>query len=147
MELPPGATVVGSDTPSASGGYSCGAVEILSAGTIQDDPSAPPVANTDTVMAALREGREEVFRALAAQKACRIEEGHLMADHVHMLLSIPPRLILDSRVVMGQVERNSLFLQAFHESRGQCGIFGKSRFIASADVLCRAWKTPAQTVP
>jgi hypothetical protein len=44
----PGATVVGSDTPSASGGYSCGAVEILSAGTIQDDPSAPAVANTDS---------------------------------------------------------------------------------------------------
>ena len=33
----------------------------------------------------------EVFRALAAQKECRIEEGHLMADHVHMLLSIPPK--------------------------------------------------------
>ena len=28
---------------------------------------------------------------LAAQKECRIEEGHLMADHVHMLLSIPPK--------------------------------------------------------
>src|SRR5437867_13249714 len=31
----------------------------------------------------------EVFRALAAQKECRIEEGQLMADHVHMLLSTP----------------------------------------------------------
>jgi REP-associated tyrosine transposase len=28
---------------------------------------------------------------LAAQKECRIEEGHLMAEHVHMLLSIPPK--------------------------------------------------------
>ena len=33
----------------------------------------------------------EVFRALAAQKKCRIEAGHLMADHVHRLLSIPPQ--------------------------------------------------------
>ena len=33
----------------------------------------------------------EVFRALAAQKECRIEAGHLMADHVHRLLSIPPQ--------------------------------------------------------
>lgn len=33
----------------------------------------------------------EVFRALAAQKECQIAEGHLMADHVHMLLSIPPK--------------------------------------------------------
>jgi len=32
-----------------------------------------------------------VFRALAEQKACRIAEGHLMADHVPMLLSIPPK--------------------------------------------------------
>ena len=39
----------------------------------------------------LRRHLGEVFRALAEQKACRIEEGHLMADHVHMLLSIPPK--------------------------------------------------------
>src|SRR5712691_4419887 len=39
----------------------------------------------------LRRHLGEVFRALAAQKECRIEEGHLMADHVHMLLSIPPK--------------------------------------------------------
>jgi putative transposase len=31
----------------------------------------------------------EVFRTLAAQKESRVEEGHLLADHVHMLLSIP----------------------------------------------------------
>src|SRR3989475_10591298 len=39
----------------------------------------------------LRRHLGEVFRALAEQKECRIEEGHLMADHVHMLLSIPPK--------------------------------------------------------
>jgi len=33
----------------------------------------------------------EVFRKLAAQKDSRVEEGHLMPDHVHMLLSIPPK--------------------------------------------------------
>ncbi len=33
----------------------------------------------------------EVFRKLAAQKESRVEEGHLMPDHVHMLLSIPPK--------------------------------------------------------
>ena len=33
----------------------------------------------------------EVFRNLAEQKESRIEEGHLMADHVHMLISIPPK--------------------------------------------------------
>jgi hypothetical protein len=28
---------------------------------------------------------------LAQQKESRIEEGHLLADHVHMLISIPPK--------------------------------------------------------
>ncbi len=32
-----------------------------------------------------------VFHELAHQKECRIEEGHLMSDHVHMLISIPPK--------------------------------------------------------
>ena len=32
-----------------------------------------------------------VFRQLAEQRESRVEEGHLMPDHVHMLLSIPPK--------------------------------------------------------
>src|SRR6478735_7466675 len=28
---------------------------------------------------------------LARRRECRIEEGHLMPDHVHMLVSIPPK--------------------------------------------------------
>ena len=32
-----------------------------------------------------------VFRELARRKECLIEEGHLMSDHVHMLISIPPK--------------------------------------------------------
>ena len=39
----------------------------------------------------LRKYLGEVFRRLAQQKECRIEEGHLMPDHVHMLISIPPK--------------------------------------------------------
>jgi putative transposase len=32
-----------------------------------------------------------VLRELATQKESKIEEGHLMVDHVHMLISIPPK--------------------------------------------------------
>ena len=39
----------------------------------------------------LRQHLGEVFRRLAGQKESRIEEGHLMADHVHMMISIPPK--------------------------------------------------------
>ena len=42
------------------------------------------------------------------------------------------RLILDSRVVIGQAWRNRLFLQAFNGGRDRCGVFGKSRLISSA---------------
>jgi putative transposase len=33
----------------------------------------------------------QVFHDLARRKECRIEEGHLMPDHVHMLISITPK--------------------------------------------------------
>jgi putative transposase len=39
----------------------------------------------------LRKHLGEVFRKLAMQKESRIEEGHLMTDHVHMMISIPPK--------------------------------------------------------
>ncbi len=32
-----------------------------------------------------------VFHALAQQKECRIVEGHLMPDHVHICIAIPPK--------------------------------------------------------
>jgi putative transposase len=39
----------------------------------------------------LRQYLGEMFKDLASQKECKIEEGHLMSDHVHMLISIPPK--------------------------------------------------------
>ncbi len=33
----------------------------------------------------------QIFHSLASQRECRIEEGHLLPDHVHMLISIPPK--------------------------------------------------------
>jgi putative transposase len=39
----------------------------------------------------LRRHLGSVFRTLTEQKGCRVEEGHLMPDHVHMMLSIPPK--------------------------------------------------------
>jgi len=32
-----------------------------------------------------------IFHSLAKQKECRIIEGHLMPDHVHMCIAIPPK--------------------------------------------------------
>jgi putative transposase len=33
----------------------------------------------------------ELLKDLAAQKECKILEGHLVSDHVHILISIPPK--------------------------------------------------------
>jgi len=33
----------------------------------------------------------QIFHALARQKECQIVEGHLMSDHVHMCIAIPPK--------------------------------------------------------
>jgi putative transposase len=39
----------------------------------------------------LRRHLGEVFRPLAKQKESQIEEGHLLSDHVHMMIGIPPK--------------------------------------------------------
>ena len=53
----------------------------------------------------LRRNLEEVFRRLAAQRACRIEEGHLMSDHVHMMIAIPPKYSVSQ--VVGYIKGKS----------------------------------------
>ena len=39
----------------------------------------------------LRKYLGQVFKELTMQKESRVVEGHLMSDHVHMLISIPPK--------------------------------------------------------
>jgi putative transposase len=39
----------------------------------------------------LRKELGKVFRTLARQKECEVEEGQLHSDHVHILISIPPK--------------------------------------------------------
>jgi putative transposase len=39
----------------------------------------------------LRQYLGKTLRELAKQKECEVLEGHLMSDHIHMLISIPPK--------------------------------------------------------
>jgi REP element-mobilizing transposase RayT len=50
-----------------------------------------PKCRRKTLYGQLRKHLGEVFRKLAAQKESRIEEGHLMPDHVHVMIAIPPK--------------------------------------------------------
>lgn len=64
---------------------------------------------------ALRKHLGEMFRELAKRKECEVEEGHLMPDHVHMLLSIPPKYSVSQ--IVGYIKGKS----AIHIARAYVG--------------------------
>ena len=63
----------------------------------------------------IRQELGAVFRGLAEQWECKVEEGHLMPDHVHMLLSVPPKYSVSN--VMGFIKGKS----AIHIARVYAG--------------------------
>ncbi len=70
-----------------------------------------PKGRRTVLYAQLREHLGEVFRRLAEQRESRVEEGHLMVDHVHMLLAIPPKYAVSQ--VVGYIKGKS----AIHMAR------------------------------
>ena len=71
----------------------------------------------------LRRYLGKVFRELARQRESEVEEGHLMPDHVHMLISIPPKYSVAQ--VVGYIKGKS----AIHIARnfkGQRNVRGHS---------------------
>lgn len=57
-----------------------------------------PKKRRKLIFGAIRKYLGEKFHELARQKGVIIEEGHLMPDHVHMCLSIPPKMSVSSAV-------------------------------------------------
>lgn len=53
----------------------------------------------------IRRALGPIFHELARQKECRIVEGHLMVDHVHMCIAIPPKYAVAS--VIGFIKGKS----------------------------------------
>lgn len=70
-----------------------------------------PKCRRKTLYAGLRQHLGEVFRQLAQRKECQILEGHLMLDHVHMLIAIPPKYAVSQ--VVGYIKGKS----AIHVAR------------------------------
>jgi putative transposase len=64
----------------------------------------------------LRRHLGEVFRELARQKESRVEEGHLMSDHVHMMLAIPPKYAV-SQVVGYMKGKSAIHLARVYGER------------------------------
>jgi len=63
----------------------------------------------------IRKHMGELFHELARQRESKIEEGHLMPDHVHILISIPPKYSVSE--VMGFMKGKS----AIHIARTFAG--------------------------
>ncbi|MDD2802014.1 MAG: IS200/IS605 family transposase [Methylobacter sp.] len=57
-----------------------------------------PKRRRKQIFGQLRKHLGTIFHELAKQKGCEIVEGHLMADHVHMCLSIPPKCAVSNVV-------------------------------------------------
>jgi putative transposase len=76
-----------------------------------------PKYRRKTLYYELRQYLGEIFRGLARQRECQIEEGHLMSDHVHMLLSIPPKYSVSQ--VVGFLKGKSAISIARSSVRGQ----------------------------
>ena len=64
-----------------------------------------PKGRKKALFGPLRRELGEVFRRLAEQKECRVLEGHMMPDHVHMLISIPPKYAVSN--VVGYIKGKS----------------------------------------
>ncbi|MBL3529700.1 MAG: IS200/IS605 family transposase [gamma proteobacterium endosymbiont of Lamellibrachia anaximandri] len=50
-----------------------------------------PKYRRKAIFGQIRQELGEIFRKLAGQRESTIEEGHIMPDHVHMMISIPPK--------------------------------------------------------
>jgi len=77
-----------------------------------------PKCRRRTLYRELRQHLGEVFRKLATQKESRVEEGHLMPDHVHMMLAIPPKYAV-SQVVGFIKGKSAIHLARVYGERKQ----------------------------
>ena len=74
-----------------------------------------------------REDLIEIFKRLCSYKGVEIIEGHMMPDHVHMLLSIPPKIAVSTFI--GYL-KGKLALQMFDKHANLKYKFGNRHFWA-----------------
>ena len=72
-----------------------------------------------------------VLRELARQRESEVEEGHLLADHVHMMVSIPPKYSVAQ--VIGYMKGKS----AIHIARE---FAGRSRLALATALFMTVWR-------
>jgi putative transposase len=94
-----------------------------------------PKCRKQRIFGALRRELGTMFHELAGQKESRIVEGHLMPDHVHMCISIPPKYAVAH--VVGYIKGKSA-IQVARRYGGRKRNFTGEHFWP-ADILFRRW--------
>ena len=61
-----------------------------------------------------------ILKELCRQKGAEVIEGHVMPDHVHMLISIPPKYSVAQIIVIH--EREEFDMDRGRMSNARCGI-------------------------
>jgi putative transposase len=72
----------------------------------------------------LRKHLGDVFKELASHRESQIHEGHLMGDHIHMLISIPPKYSVSQ--VVGYIKGKSAIHIARKYMGKRCNFKGQS---------------------
>lgn len=57
-----------------------------------------PKCRRKSLYGRIRKDLGAIFHALAKQKECEIIEGHVMPDHIHMCITIPPKYSVASTI-------------------------------------------------
>ncbi|MCC8376098.1 MULTISPECIES: IS200/IS605 family transposase [Photorhabdus] len=84
-----------------------------------------PKYRRKVIFARIRTSIGEILRDLCKYKGVEIIEGHLMSDHVHMLVSIPPKISVSS--FMGYLKGKSS-LMIFDKHANLKYKFGNRKF-------------------
>jgi len=75
-----------------------------------------------------------LFRGLAQQKECQVEEGTLKSDHVHMLLSVPPKYSI-SQVVGFIKGKSAIYIARNFEDRKRnfsgCNFWARGYYVST----------------
>lgn len=79
------------------------------------------------IFAQLRDSIKEILQSLCKYKGVEILKGHLMPDHIHMLVSIPPKISVSS--FMGYLKGKSS-LMIFDKHANLKYKFGNRKFWA-----------------
>ena len=84
----------------------------------------------------MKEDIRDVLKQLCAYKGVEILEGHLMPDHIHMLVSIPPKISVSS--FMGYL-KGKLALMIFDRHANLKYKFGNRHFWSKGYYVSTVW--------